>query len=112
VSLIFGDAAFDGERSVAVSLRDGGTRRLTSDRIFINTGTRSAVPAVAGLDSVPRFDNGSIMEIEELPAHLLVLGGGYIGLEFGHIFRALKEGIFAHPTLAESLNNLLLAMDG
>ncbi len=87
VSLLFGEAAFDGERSVVVSERDGETRRLRADRIFINTGTRSATPAVLGIDSVPTLDNISIMEMEALPEHLVVLGGGYIGLEFGQMFR-------------------------
>jgi len=87
VSLIFGEAAFDGERSVVVREPNGGTRGLRANRIFINTGTRAAIPAVQGIESVPKLDNVSILELEALPEHLLVLGGGYIGLEFGQMFR-------------------------
>lgn len=60
---------------------------LESDRIFINTGTRPNIPPVAGLDAVGYLTNASIMELSTLPDHLLVLGGGYIGLEFSQMFR-------------------------
>jgi pyruvate/2-oxoglutarate dehydrogenase complex dihydrolipoamide dehydrogenase (E3) component len=87
VELIFGEAALAGRGAVEVRLRDGGTRRLEAEKIFINTGTRSAAVPIAGIDGVPVLDNASIMEIETLPEHLLVVGGGYIGLEFGQMFR-------------------------
>jgi pyruvate/2-oxoglutarate dehydrogenase complex dihydrolipoamide dehydrogenase (E3) component len=64
-----------------------GDQELEGERIFINTGTRVAVPPVEGLDAVPYLTNASIMELTEVPEHLLVLGGGYIGLEFGQMFR-------------------------
>src|SRR5207247_7507007 len=54
---------------------------------FINTGGRPARPALQGLDAVPTLDSTSIMELAVLPEHLLILGGGYIGLEFGQMFR-------------------------
>lgn len=60
---------------------------LEGERIFINTGTRASLPPLEGLDSVDYLTNASIMELNELPEHLLVLGGGYIGLEFGQMFR-------------------------
>ena len=69
------------------ALNDGETRGLDADQIFINTGARPANPAVAGLDGVPCLNSTSIMELDEVPEHLLVLGGGYIGLEFGQMFR-------------------------
>ena len=87
LDLIFGEARFTGPRSVEVRLRDGGTSRLEADLIFINTGTRPAFPPIEGLDSVPALDNASIMELDAVPEHLIVLGGGYIGLEFGQMFR-------------------------
>ena len=64
-----------------------GDDMLESERIFINTGTRSEIPSVQGLDAVGYLTNATVMELRELPEHLLVLGGGYIGLEFGQIFR-------------------------
>ena len=60
-----------------------GEEELEGDRIFINTGTRPEIPRIQGLDTVEYLTNASIMELRELPKHLLVLGGGYIGLEFG-----------------------------
>jgi pyruvate/2-oxoglutarate dehydrogenase complex dihydrolipoamide dehydrogenase (E3) component len=72
---------------VEVALDGGGTRTLEAPWIFLNTGTRAAVPPIDGLGEVPWLDNASVMELAEVPPHLLVLGGGYIGLEFGQMFR-------------------------
>src|SRR5262249_33463581 len=63
------------------------------ERIFINTGTRPAIPALAGLDRIDYLTNASLMELRELPAHLLVIGGGYIGLEFGQMFRRFGSDV-------------------
>ncbi|HET6324762.1 MAG TPA: mercuric reductase [Planctomycetaceae bacterium] len=64
-----------------------GDQELESERIFINTGTRVDTPRVDGLEKVDYLTNASIMQLSELPEHLLVLGGGYVGLEFGQMFR-------------------------
>ena len=64
-----------------------GEEELEGERTFINTGTRPEIPRIPGLDAVEYLTNGSIMELSEVPDHLLVLGGGYIGLEFGQMFR-------------------------
>jgi pyruvate/2-oxoglutarate dehydrogenase complex dihydrolipoamide dehydrogenase (E3) component len=82
LDLICAEASFADARSIVA---DG--RRLEADLVFINTGGRPAAPDVEGLDQVPSLDSTSIMELDELPEHLLVLGGGYIGLEFGQMFR-------------------------
>jgi len=87
LELIFGEARLKDARHVAVKLRSGGTRELEGKRIVINTGCRPAVPTIPGLDKVPFLDSSSIMELAELPRHLIVLGGGYIGLEFCQMFR-------------------------
>src|SRR5262249_34706237 len=63
-----------------------GARTLTADKIFINAGTRASVPGLPGIDGVPFLNNKTVMELDSVPEHLLVLGGGYIGLEFGHMF--------------------------
>ena len=60
---------------------------IEAERIFINTGTRPAIPALAGLDRIDYLTNASILQLRELPDHLLIIGGGYIGLEFGQMFR-------------------------
>jgi pyruvate/2-oxoglutarate dehydrogenase complex dihydrolipoamide dehydrogenase (E3) component len=88
VDLIMGEARFSGSRELEVSLNDGGdTVRLTAENIFINTGARPANPPIEGLESVPALNSTTIMELDEVPEHLLVLGGSYVGLEFAQMFR-------------------------
>lgn len=87
LELIMGEARFSGLRQVDVALGEGGTRRLVAEHVFINAGARPAVPAIPGLDAAPYLDSTSIMELGEVPRHLIVLGGGFIGLEFGQMFR-------------------------
>ncbi len=87
VDLLMGEASFTGPHSVRVALNDGGTRDLTAERIFINAGDRPSSPPIPGLDTVPTLDSTSIMELDTVPAHLLVVGGGYIALEYGQMFR-------------------------
>jgi pyruvate/2-oxoglutarate dehydrogenase complex dihydrolipoamide dehydrogenase (E3) component len=81
-TVFHGHGRFEGPRTVRV-----GEELLEAGRIFINVGGRASVPPVAGLDSVPYLNNSSIMEVDFLPEHLLILGGGYIALEFGQIYR-------------------------
>lgn len=87
LDLLKGEASFTGPQSIEVRMNDGGRQLLTAGKIFINTGGRPSTPEVEGLDSVPYLDSTSIMELDQLPEHLLVMGGGYIGLEFGQMFR-------------------------
>jgi pyruvate/2-oxoglutarate dehydrogenase complex dihydrolipoamide dehydrogenase (E3) component len=82
VELIRGEGRFVGPKTIAVN-----GRTLQSEWIFINTGLRAALPPIEGIKDVPRLDNASVMELDEVPEHLLVLGGGYIGLEFAQMFR-------------------------
>lgn len=82
LELIRGEGSFTGPKTVAVN-----GRTLTAEWIFIDTGLRSAIPHIEGITDVPILDNASVMELGEVPEHLVVLGGGYIGLEFGQMFR-------------------------
>jgi pyruvate/2-oxoglutarate dehydrogenase complex dihydrolipoamide dehydrogenase (E3) component len=107
LELIFGDASFTAAKTIAVKLKDGFQRALTAKHVFINAGTRASVPRIDGLDSVPFLDNISIMELDEVPEHLLVLGGGYIGLEFGQLFRRLGSRV----TIVQSAGQLLTRED-
>ncbi len=93
LELIFGEASFTGPRAIQVRLKDGSQRALTADRFFINAGCRPSVPSLEGLQSVPYLDSTSIMELDAVPEHLLVIGGGYIGLEFGQLFRRLGSRV-------------------
>ncbi len=77
LDLLMGGARFAGPNELEVNLNGEGTLRLSADRIFINTGTKPSVPPVEGLESIPFLDNRSIMELDEVPDHLLVLGGGW-----------------------------------
>ena len=87
LDLIFGEATFTGPKSMRVRLPDGGQRSLTGEKIFINAGARPSVPELDGLKDIPFLDSTSIMELDTVPKHLVVLGGGYVGLEFGQMFR-------------------------
>jgi len=107
LDLLFGEASFNGPKSLDVRLNDDGRLELTASKIFINTGTRAARPPVEGLDSVPALDNRSIMELDTAPEHLLVLGGGYIGLEFGQMFRRFGSQV----TVVQSRATLLARED-
>src|SRR4051812_37708864 len=82
VSLIYGQAKFVAAHRVVV---DG--RELEAERIFINVGARASIPDLPGLKGVPFFTNSTIMKVNALPPHLVIIGGSYIGLEFAQIYR-------------------------
>lgn len=86
LNLITGDASFTGPKQIEVRT-SGETLELSADTVFINAGAHPANPPIEGLDSVPALNSTSIMELDELPSHLLVLGGSYVGLEFAQMFR-------------------------
>ena len=93
ITLIFGEAKFTGPKRVEVTLKGGGTQELTAEQIFINTGARPTVPPIDGLDGVPYLDSTSVMELEAVPEHLVILGGSYIALEFGQMFRRFGSDV-------------------
>jgi pyruvate/2-oxoglutarate dehydrogenase complex dihydrolipoamide dehydrogenase (E3) component len=103
LDLLFGNARFIAPHEIEVQMNDGSKRTLTAEKIFINTGGRPAKAQVEGIDDVPTLDSTSIMELDELPEHLLVLGGGYIGLEFGQMFRRFGSEV----TIVQRLGQLL-----
>jgi pyruvate/2-oxoglutarate dehydrogenase complex dihydrolipoamide dehydrogenase (E3) component len=85
--LIIGTARFVAPKTIEVATNEETTRLLTAERLFINTGTRPFIPSVQGLKEAGFLTSESIMELEQLPEHLLVLGSGYIGLEFAQMFQ-------------------------
>ena len=87
MTLLIGTARFTAPRTLEVRLRDGGLRTLAADKVFVNTGTRPALPPIPGLAEAHPLDSESVQELDRLPEHLLVLGGGYVGLEFAQMFR-------------------------
>lgn len=107
LDLIFGDAKFNGPKNVEVQTKDGGRQVFAANYIFINTGTRASRPKLEGLENIAFLDNASIMELDAVPEHLLVLGGGYIGLEFGQLFRRFGSRV----TIIHARDHLLTRED-
>ncbi len=87
VDLLMGEARFTGPKTLEVRLKSGETQQLTANTIFLNAGDRPAKPALSGIENVSTLNSTSIMELDTVPEHLLVVGGGYVGLEFGQMFR-------------------------
>ncbi len=91
--LVFGTAAFCGPKRLRVVLNDGGDREVTAETIVLDTGGRPRPLDLPGADSITPLDSTSIMELDRVPEHLIVAGGGYIGLEFGQLFRRLGSRV-------------------
>jgi pyruvate/2-oxoglutarate dehydrogenase complex dihydrolipoamide dehydrogenase (E3) component len=85
--LVMGEGRFTAPKTLDVSLNAGGTLQLTGDRVFINVGTRARIPDVPGLASSNPMTHVEALDLERLPEHLVVLGGGYVGLEFAQAMR-------------------------
>jgi pyruvate/2-oxoglutarate dehydrogenase complex dihydrolipoamide dehydrogenase (E3) component len=86
-TVLEGHARFVSPSEVTVIDRQGAGRRLTAERIFLNVGGRAKVPDLPGLDDIAYLTNSSMMDLDFLPRHLVIVGGSYIGLEFGQMFR-------------------------
>jgi pyruvate/2-oxoglutarate dehydrogenase complex dihydrolipoamide dehydrogenase (E3) component len=97
-----GHAHFESPREVSV-----GPERLTAERIFINVGGRAATPQMPGLEHIAYLTNSSMMDIDFLPEHLIIVGGSYIGLEFGQMFRRFGSEV----TIIEMSENLIQRED-
>ncbi len=106
LELIRGIARFTGTRELRVVTADGEIP-LQAGRIFIDTGTRPIVPSIPGIGTIPHLDNESIMELDTVPEHLLVLGGGYVGVEFAQMFRRFGSRV----TIVQRGDQLLLHED-
>ena len=107
LDLIRGEASFIDARTVKVEGASNETLRLRGEKIFINTGAKPVTPPIDGLNRVPFLDSTSIMELDALPKHLLIMGGGYIAIEFGQMFRRYGSQI----TIVERGEHLLAHED-
>src|SRR3984893_7919570 len=87
LEFILGEGRFVAPRAIEVRLTQGGIRHLEGERIFLDLGTRAAVPDIAGLTGAAPLTHVEALELDRLPAHLIVLGGGYVGLEMAQAFR-------------------------
>src|ERR1700761_2221852 len=85
--LIMGHGRFTAPKTIEVQLNDGGTRVLTGNRIALNLGTHATIPDIPGLAASKPLTNIELLELDRLPAHLIVLGGGYVGLEMAQAYR-------------------------
>jgi pyruvate/2-oxoglutarate dehydrogenase complex dihydrolipoamide dehydrogenase (E3) component len=93
MTLLIGTARFTGPRALEVRLQEGSVRELTADKVFLNTGTRPALPPLPGLADARPLHSESIQELDRLPEHLIILGGGYIGCEFAQMFQRFGSRI-------------------
>jgi pyruvate/2-oxoglutarate dehydrogenase complex dihydrolipoamide dehydrogenase (E3) component len=101
-TIFWGQARFSGPKQVSVNGEE-----LTAEKIFINVGGRPTVPPIPGLDQVPYLTNTSMMAVDFLPAHLVVLGGSYVGLEFAQMYRRFGSAV----TVIEALPRLVARED-
>jgi pyruvate/2-oxoglutarate dehydrogenase complex dihydrolipoamide dehydrogenase (E3) component len=85
--LIVGDGRFVAPKTLEVRLNDGGTRVLAGDEVFLNIGTHPAMPAISGLEAARPLTHIEALELDYLPSHLIVLGGGFVGLELAQAYR-------------------------
>src|SRR6266496_5060971 len=102
VTVIEGHARFEGQHAVRV-----GNRLLQAPQIFINVGGRASVPAITGIADVPHLDNVTMMDIDTLPRHLVIVGGSYIGLEFAQMYRRFGSEV----TVVEMMSGLIARED-
>ncbi len=118
--LIMGTGRFTAPKTLEVSLNDGGTCVLTGDKVFVDVGTHAAIPNIPGLEAARPLTHIEALELDHLPAHLVVLGGGYVGLELAQAYRRfgsrvtiIEQGprIIARedPDVADQVKRVLVA---
>jgi pyruvate/2-oxoglutarate dehydrogenase complex dihydrolipoamide dehydrogenase (E3) component len=118
--LIMGAGRFVAPKTLEVQLNDSGTRLLKGDRVFLNLGTHATIPPIPGLAEARPLTNIELLELDRLPAHLVILGGGYVGLEFAQAYRRFgsRVTIVEHgpqllsredPDVAEEIRRFLTA---
>lgn len=116
--LVMGAGNFVAPKTLEVRLKDGGTRILAGDQVFVNTGTHAAIPGVAGLEAAEPLTNIEALELDHAPQRLIVLGGGYVGLELAQAYRRFgsRVTIIEHgpqlagredPDVAEEIRRIL-----
>src|SRR5262245_6728179 len=91
--LIMGSGRFVAPKTIEVQLNDGGIRVLTANNVFINVGTHAAIPEISGLSAAGPLTNIEALELGYLPSHLIVLGGGYVGLELAQAYRRFSSRV-------------------
>lgn len=87
VEIVMGEARFIAPKTVDVKLNAGGTRRISGERVFLDVGTRATIPDAPGLAAAAPMTHVELLNLERVPAHLVIIGGGYVGLEFAQAMR-------------------------
>src|SRR5580698_5232108 len=116
--LIMGSGRFVAPKTLEVQLNDGGTRRLTGDKIFIDVGSRAAMPSIPRLAEARPLTHIEALELDYAPAHLIVLGAGYVGLELAQAYRRFGSQVTVietspqilsreDPDIAEAMRDIL-----
>src|SRR5215813_4253057 len=119
--LIMGNGHFVAPKTLKVHLNDGGTRVLAGDRVFINVGTHAAIPPVPRLEAARPLTHIEALELNYVPAHLIVLGAGYVGLELAQAYRRFGSRVTViarsqllgreDPDVADEIRRILAAED-
>lgn len=107
LDIIYGTAAFTGNKTINVTHEDATALVLSADLIFINTGARPSIPDISGIETIPYLTSTELMDLEILPEHLIILGAGYISMELGQAFRRMGSKV----TIIESGNTILAKED-
>ena len=103
VEFVLGEGRFIAQHTVEIRLAEGGTRHVTGERIFLNLGTHASIPDIPGITASAPLTHVEALELGHLPAHLVVLGGGYVGVEFAQAFRRFGS----HVTIVQRKQQLL-----
>jgi pyruvate/2-oxoglutarate dehydrogenase complex dihydrolipoamide dehydrogenase (E3) component len=122
LDLIFGDASFTGKKTITVQLKAGGHAELKADLFFINTGCKAIIPSIEGINEIDYLTSTTILDLDKVPDNILVIGGNYIGMEFGQMFRRFgskvtilekSSRIVAHEDedISAELKNIMEAED-
>ncbi|ACT92497.1 mercuric reductase [Dyadobacter fermentans] len=107
LDLIYGTARFSGRKEITVTLTDGSSETLIADKFFLNNGVQPVIPDIEGIQTIPYLTSTTIMQLDEIPEHLLILGSGYIALEFGQMFARFGSKV----TLIERSERILKKED-
>jgi pyruvate/2-oxoglutarate dehydrogenase complex dihydrolipoamide dehydrogenase (E3) component len=93
LDLIFGNASFSGPKEITVTKEDGSRETLAAEKIFLDTGALPVIPPIPGLSDIRYLTSTSILDLMEIPTHLVIIGGSYIALEFGQLYRRLGSEV-------------------
>lgn len=93
IDLIYGEASFSGPKTVVVKKEDGSSLTLTAETIFLNNGARPNIPPTPGLESIDYLTSSTLLDLPVIPSHLVIIGAGYVALEFGQLYRRLGSAV-------------------